>query len=107
MIKRLKNPARQLASGARLFRDFTGHDARRGTPMEKPRVPDVLVKIGRVDGILYTTKRDGKVEKYIHEFRADARPIFAVAPDGRGIFLLGGRYRFTARGIVDSRKKRA
>lgn len=104
---RRRNPdsqARLVSQAAKLYKDFSGHEAKRGRQLSKPKVPDVLVNIGRVDGILYQAKRDGKTERYIHEFAAHARPVLAVAPDGSALFLLGGRYTFTDRGIVDHRK---
>ena len=57
--------------------------------------PDVLV------GVLYTTVRDGKEEKYIHQFKAKDKPLLCVTPDGTQILLVGGAYDFTERGIVD------
>jgi hypothetical protein len=66
-----------------------------------PPLPAVGVAIGEVDGILYSTIRDGVLEKYIHKFRKADRPLFVVSPDGRVLYLLGGNYNFTERGIVD------
>ncbi|NCA24613.1 MAG: hypothetical protein EBS91_08475, partial [Betaproteobacteria bacterium] len=59
------------------------------------------VAIGEVDGILYSTVRDGVLEKYIHKFRKRDKPLFVVAPDGKALYLVGGNYTFTERGIVD------
>jgi hypothetical protein len=90
----------EYEEAARLFSDFTGHD---GEPWAKARValPKVALVVGRCDGVLYTTVRDGQREKYIHRFKAAAAPILAASPDGRQLFLLGGEFRFTERGIVD------
>jgi len=62
---------------------------------------DVVFRVGTVDGILYTTVRDGNTEKYIHEFKKKSRPHLAVSHDGKQLFILGGGYAFTERGIVD------
>ncbi len=48
-----------------------------------------------------TTRSGGKIEKYVHEFKAQDRPMLVVSPDGRQLMLIGGRFRFTERGIVD------
>lgn len=64
-------------------------------------VPDVGLKIGHLDGVLYTTVRDGKTEKYIHKFKRSSRPLLAVSFDGKNLIMLGGAYQFTERGIVD------
>jgi len=96
----------QIREAKKLYSDFTGHDAKIIDEIPKPAVPDVLIYIGSVDGIMYTTVRDGKTEMYVHEFKGEAKPEFCVSPDGRSIFLIGGQYKFTERGIVDQRKKR-
>ena len=90
-----------LAKAARLYKNFTGHDVDVAEKIAKPKIPDVLVSIGEIDFIGYTTVRDGEIEKYIHRFSKKARPLFAVSPDGKALFLLGGAYNFTERGIVD------
>jgi hypothetical protein len=107
--KALKNPrtvrvpANIMAQAGKLFEDFTGHELTHAKRIAAPRLPKVLVKIGTADGLLYTTVRDGKTERYIHEFKARSRPTFAVTPDGKQLYLLGGAYNFTERGIVDKR----
>ncbi len=106
--KRAKNPATKLPAksadvrgAARKYLDFTGHAP--GVIGEVDiKIPKAVAVIGTCDGILYTTVRDGKTERYIHEFKAADKPAFTVTPDGRGIFLVGGRYDFTDRGIVDA-----
>jgi hypothetical protein len=93
--------ARDLQRAAALYEDFTGHRAKVVAKVKKPRYPDAVLVVGDCDGILYTTVRDGKVERYIHEFKKDSRPLFCVSPDGKTLILLGGAYSFTDRGIVD------
>jgi hypothetical protein len=112
--RRKKNPAPRADNGrggaagpeinaaARLFSQFTGHKVSRG---ERVRLPahSVGLAIGSVLGISYETTRDGKREKYLHEFRRGARPTLAASSDGHQLYLLRGAYRFTERGIVDKR----
>lgn len=86
---------------ADLFERFSGHEVESVDRVTVPPMPAVAVAVGELDGVLYTTVRDGKVERYIHKFRAADRPILACAPDGSALFILGGRYRFTELGIVD------
>jgi len=90
-----------ISRAADLYERFSGHDAEEIGKINVRPMPRVGVAIGEVDGILYTTTRDGVVEKYIHKFRMRDKPLFVVAPDGKGLFLVGGRYTFTERGIVD------
>ena len=100
-----KNPAapgaeRKMLAGVELFEAFTGHAA---THYDRVTLPDmsVCVKIGELDGIAYETTRDGKKQKYFHQFKKSARPIFAVTHDGAAVVIVGGRFKFTERGIVD------
>lgn len=91
----------QLRKAEQLYEDFSGHEAEVIGRMPKPVVPDVALAIGEVDGILYSTIRNGKVERYIHRFKAKSRPLLASSHDGKQLYLLGGAYDFTERGIVD------
>jgi len=106
-LKRKRNPVpssstqRLIEQGSALYERFSGHDAELVGRVPMPVIPKVLVTIGQVDGILYTTVRDGVKEKYIHRFRSKSRPLLAVSPDGNSMVLLGGAYQFTERGIVD------
>ncbi len=108
MVTRKKNPVppssrlkdEELNDGLKLFSDFTGHDGE-VFHLDKPRMPKVMLVVGYCDGVLYTTVRDGKTEKYIHKFKAKARPLLCSSSDGQQLFIVGGQYNFTERGIVD------
>lgn len=63
--------------------------------------PEVAFKVGTVDAILYTTVRDGVTEHYKHDFKKSSRPTLISNYDGKSIAVVGGRYKFTDRGIVD------
>ncbi|HEY6020918.1 MAG TPA: hypothetical protein VIY48_13765 [Candidatus Paceibacterota bacterium] len=91
----------QLQNARDLYERFTGHEGNEVVSIDKPHMPDVMLVVGDVDGILYTTTRDGETEKYIHKFKKNCRPLFCVSHDGKQIFMLGGSYDFTERGIVD------
>jgi len=95
----------QVRKAADLYTRFSGHEADEYARVKVPEAARVAVAIGDVDGILYTTVRDGVVEKYIHKFHKNDKPIFAVSPDGKQILFVGGRYDFTERGIVDKSDK--
>jgi len=85
---------------ARLYEDFTGHRATRFT---KELLPDhdAYLQVGKVDAILYTTNRSGKVEHYKHDFRRESRPLLIASPDGKELRMIRGSFVFTNRGIVD------
>lgn len=84
----------------RLFEDFSGH-----FPGKQFKIPvpddDVALAFGKVIAIQYETVRDGKRELYQHDFRSKSRPLLAASSDGYQLYLLGGKYQFTDRGIVD------
>lgn len=89
-----------------LFERFTGHDAEPIARVRLPPLPEHMAVIGELDGVLYTTTRDGREEKYVHEFRKRDKPLLCVSPDGEQLFIVAGRYVFTERGIVDRSDKR-
>lgn len=95
----------EVLRAADLYERFTGHNADEYVRVTVPEPMRTGVAIGDVDGILYTTVRDGRTEKYIHKFRAKDKPLFVVSSDGKQIALIGGRYEFTERGIVDASDK--
>lgn len=109
-----QNPAaaaveRQLQQAGRLFEDFRGKEPRQVDRITVPALPRVLLPLGECLGIMYRTDRDGETENYLHRFKKTARPTLAVTSDGRNLYLLGGAYRVTDRGIVDAttpRKRR-
>jgi len=83
-----------------LLEDFSGH-----APTEVLRVrensPTVGLVVGELDGVLYSTVRDGVAEKYIHRFRKNSRPLLAASSDGKNLRIVGGRFEFTEAGIED------
>lgn len=96
----------QYERAADLFERFTGHDAQPLAKVRVPATPAVLAVIGTLDGVLYTTTRDGVEEKYIHEFASKDKPLLCVSPNGERLFLIEGNYVFTERGIVDKSDKK-
>lgn len=97
------NPARQsIKAASKLIEDFSGHKARILGKVEFPKNPKTAIAIGNVLGISYETKRDGVKEQYYHRFtKRNSRPLLVVSHDGKQLFILGGEYTFTERGIED------
>lgn len=107
--KRFKiNPSSRVShavkDAARLYEAFTGHDGDEVARVDLPPPPKVALAIGRVLLVGYETIRDGVRENYVHRFAKHARPLLAASHDGRSVFLLGGAYTFTDRGIVDKKR---
>ena len=100
--KKNKNPVPSLKSleARKLYEDFTGESV---NSVDKVSVPVIkhAIAIGEMDGIMYTTRRDGEIEHYIHKFKKSARPTLAVSSNGKNVLILGGRFKFTERGFID------
>ena len=86
-------------------------DKRRKVKIRVPRKGETLIRLGRLDAIVYQpegrSQRRGKT--YEHRFgdkgkgvRGRNRPILAVTADGKQLWIINGRsrYRVTGRGIV-------
>ena len=63
------------------------------------RMPAVLVRLGELRGLIYRSDKwnPGRPRTYIHFM--DDPPILASDPCGRQLYVLGGSYRITDRGI--------
>lgn len=83
-----------------LYERFTGHRAGYVDKHADAHFQTGL-KVGSIDGILYTTVRDGVTEHYIHKFKKTSRPALAVSHDGKKFQAVGGRFEFTERGFID------
>jgi len=89
----------ELTDARTLFERF--HDFAPPTILRRrcPPMPPVLVKLGRLRGVIYSSDKwqSGKPRTYIHFM--DRPPLLACDPTGTQLHIVGGRYRVTARGI--------
>ena len=62
-------------------------------------IPPVLVGLGELCGVIYRSDRGqcGRPRKFVHFFHEP--PQLACDADGSQLFVLGGAYRITRRGI--------
>lgn len=96
-----RNPTnRTYRRAVKLFRDFHGEHPKYVDEWTVS-VPTMAMQVGKVTGILYKARMDGKEQEFLHEFSGQSRPTLAASADGTQLLLLGGTYRFTERGIVD------
>ncbi len=100
--RRKRNPtgSGSVAKSRKLFKDFRGDSPGSVRPV-KVTIPKSGLCVGELDGVLYTTIRDGVTEKYQHKFRKQSRPLLVSSDDGLSLHIIGGKYEFTERGIVD------
>lgn len=89
-----------IRAAVKLYEDFREKVPKKLRVVEFD-VPDAVMVIGFVDEIHYTTTHGRKVTSYRHPFQDGSRPLLCASSDGKQLLLLGGRYKFTARGIVD------
>lgn len=87
----------------RLLESFAERPTRKEFYVRVPKTPKVGVAFGTVLGIMYRT---GDGENFIHRFQAASRPLIVASPDGKQLYLIGGSYNFTERGIVDAPKRK-
>ena len=90
----------EVSEAVQRYEDFSGHRAEHGEKVNL-RVPRAGLVVGDLDGVLYTTVRDGQTERYVHKFRKSSRPLLVAGHDGRSLHVVGDRFEFTDRGIVD------
>jgi len=100
--KAKKNPSAAVMSAAdATFKKWHGFKPRNVQRLRGSRViPRVLVKLGEVVQFVYRSdKWGGKPVTYEHRTKTP-RPQLCTGPDGRGLYIVGGRTRVTARGLM-------
>lgn len=101
------NPARistkeigeDFSKAKSLFTSFTGRAPATLTKIRVPAPPKVALAFGTLVELTYQSERDGRL--YRHTFRKSSRPLVVASPDGKQLQIVGGRFAFTDRGIVD------
>jgi hypothetical protein len=58
---------------------------------------DRLVRVGALRGLIYAADRGRGMRTYIHFMEEE--PILTCNTDGTQLYILGGNYRVTRRGI--------
>lgn len=99
-----KYPSRDTHAAAGIYERFCGHEAEI-VGRARMTIPRAVAVIGTLDAVEYTTVRDGETQRFRHPFHVRDRPLLCVGPGGKPLFVIGGRYRFTERGIVDKSDK--
>jgi hypothetical protein len=106
VTRELRNPASADAAVREAVQRFTGFKGERPQSVKRVRVadlPKVMLTIGDCIGIMYRTHRGGRTDSYLHRFKKSSRPTLCCSSDGKTLYLLGGAYRVTNRGIEDAR----
>lgn len=98
-ITRLRN-SRELGKAVALYTSFREKKPRKIKTVSF-NVPRVVAVVGYIEAIDYKTTHGKKTVLYTHDFAPGSRPLLCTSSDGKQLLLIGGRYRFTRRGIVD------
>lgn len=100
---RRRNPSQrdELETAARAFEEFTGHEATRVERHKGSRHRAGWL-LGRITALSYIATRDGESAEYVHRFKRRSRPQLVSSHDGSQLYLLGGAYSVTDRGIEDA-----
>lgn len=101
-IQRLHQSVHQ---GKNLYRDFNHYEASQTVRVKHPRViPPVVVDLGELVGIIYRSDKGqlgkgkpGQPQAYIHFMQAPPRLVSSI--EGTQLYIVGGSYRITQRGI--------
>lgn len=91
---------RRVCRARRLYRRFHAFAGERVIRARCPRrIPRVVVHLGWLRGLIYRSDRGqaGRPRSFIHFLETPAR--LACDPCGRQLYILGGSYRVTRRGI--------
>ena len=106
MSIRFRDPLRRVAHGEsfeaarQLFERF--HSFAPPHVLRRPcrrLIPNVLVKVGHLRGLIYSSDKEqcGKPRTFIHFM--DKPPLLATDAKGKQLYIVGGNYRVTSRGI--------
>jgi len=91
---------RCLEDGRELYRVFHNSAERRIIRRRCDRMmPKVLVDLGALRGLIYSADRDGcgRAKTFIHFM--ETPPRLMCDPQGNQLYVIGGRYHITRRGI--------
>ena len=98
----LWDPVEEVMDQARsLFRDFHSFPDFGVRRARCRRIrPEVMVELGQLKGLIYSSDRGkyGRPRTFVHFLENPA--TLAANPEGTQLYILGGRYRVTRKGIV-------
>jgi hypothetical protein len=93
-------PTESLQRGRGLYHGFNGFEPARVVKVHHPRViPPVVVELGELVGLIYRSDKGqpGQPQTYIHRMEDPPRLVSNV--EGTQLYIVGGSYQVTPRGI--------
>jgi len=89
-----------LDDAASLYEQFREERPKRARKV-RVQLPKAVAVMGHCEFVGYVTTHGGKVELYIHEFAPGSRPLLCAGSGKSQLYLIGGRFTVTGRGITD------
>lgn len=89
-----------LQCGRRLYHGFNGVAPAQVVTVHHPRIiPPVVVELGELVGLMYRSEKGqpGRPQTYIHRMEDPPRLVSNI--EGTQLYIVGGSYQVTARGI--------
>lgn len=96
--------SKRLDKAISFYKDFHWGDAAEKVSTKKmSKVPEVAVKLGKLDAVVYSTHKNGERATWEHEFGEEGgkRPDLVMDVDNQRLHIVGGDYKVEPRGIVD------
>ena len=93
-------PTESVRRAQELFRQFHCFPSRQTTRLPQERaIPEVLAHVGELRGLIYCSDRGqrGQPRTFVHFFKL--RPQLTCDAHGKQLYILGGNYRVTPRGL--------
>jgi len=93
-------PMESLQRGVGLYHGFNGFEPAQVVKIHHPRViPPVVVELGELVGLIYRSDkgRPGRPRTYIHRMEDPPRLVSNI--EGTQLYIVGGSYQITPRGI--------
>jgi len=93
-------PCGRVKEAQALFRCFHNFPAPELIKMPCRRlIPKVLMKLGHLRGVIYSSDKGqpGCPQTYVHFM--ERPPLLACDPQGTQLYIIGGGYRVTSKGI--------
>lgn len=89
-----------MRQGMELYRAFNGFGSSRVMKVHHPRIiPSVVVELGELVGLIYRSDKGlpGHPQTYIHRMEDPPRLVSNI--EGTQLYIVGGSYQVTPRGI--------
>ena len=84
-----------------LYEKFREAPVKRVRKITAPALPRAVAVMGYLEFVGYSTTHGGKAAMYKHKFAKGSRPLLCAGPGKNQLYLIGGRFHVTERGIVD------